>query len=35
MAMRICPAFSAMASNLISQIMTDREKPAMEDVNQK
>jgi hypothetical protein len=34
MAMQICPAFSAMASNSISQIMTNREKPAMGDVNQ-
>jgi len=34
MAMRICPAFSARASNSISLITTNREKPAMGDVNQ-
>jgi len=34
MAMRICPVFSAMASNSISKIMTDREKPTTGDANQ-
>jgi len=34
MAMRICPVFSAMASNSISLIITNPEKPAMGDVNQ-
>jgi hypothetical protein len=33
MAMRICPAFSTRASYSISQILTDREKPATEDAN--
>ncbi len=33
MAMQICPAFSARASYSISQIMTDREKPATADAN--